>query len=288
MWIDCDDECLLINTEVHRQKFKPSSAIRGSPCASGSATTPTTTSRCAARSSRSSAASRRATTSTSSPMRYFGRAVRRRHDRERARHPAHPAAWHTDRTPWARAQGVRFGVGLWCLQSTTLTPRGHVRAYREFLDDVRLADELGYHSLWLSEHHFYYDGYCPALLTAAAAALAVSTRCTSAPGCCSPRTNGRSASPPPPPRSAALRRSPRRRARTRLPRRRVRRQGGAPPRTRAATRGARSTSSKRTLRPARSASGSAPTPPAGVARAGALGLGHPALRCTAAAASCAP
>ena len=22
MWIDCDDECVLINTEVHRQKFK--------------------------------------------------------------------------------------------------------------------------------------------------------------------------------------------------------------------------------------------------------------------------
>ena len=22
MWIDCDDDCLLINTEVHRQKFK--------------------------------------------------------------------------------------------------------------------------------------------------------------------------------------------------------------------------------------------------------------------------
>jgi PPOX class probable F420-dependent enzyme len=22
MWVDCDDECVLINTEVHRQKFK--------------------------------------------------------------------------------------------------------------------------------------------------------------------------------------------------------------------------------------------------------------------------
>jgi alkanesulfonate monooxygenase SsuD/methylene tetrahydromethanopterin reductase-like flavin-dependent oxidoreductase (luciferase family) len=68
---------------------------------------------------------------------------------------------------------MRFGVGLWCLQSTSSTPRGHVRAYREFLDDARLADDLGYHSLWLSEHHFFYDGYCPALLPAAAAGLAV-------------------------------------------------------------------------------------------------------------------
>jgi alkanesulfonate monooxygenase SsuD/methylene tetrahydromethanopterin reductase-like flavin-dependent oxidoreductase (luciferase family) len=71
---------------------------------------------------------------------------------------------------------MRFGVGLWCLQSTWSTPRGHVRAYRELLDDARLADRLGFHSLWLSEHHFYYDGYCPALLTAAAAALSVTAR----------------------------------------------------------------------------------------------------------------
>lgn len=71
---------------------------------------------------------------------------------------------------------MRFGVGLWCLQSTAATPRGHVRAYREYLEDVALADDLGYDSLWLSEHHFYYDGYCPSLLTAAAAALAVTRR----------------------------------------------------------------------------------------------------------------
>lgn len=51
-----------------------------------------------------------------------------------------------------------------------------MRAYREYLEDARVADELGYESLWLSEHHFYYDGYCPALLTAAAAGLAVTER----------------------------------------------------------------------------------------------------------------
>lgn len=71
---------------------------------------------------------------------------------------------------------MRFGVGLWCLQATASTPRSHVRAYRELLDAARLTDELGYHSLWLSEHHFYYDGYCPALLTAASAALSVTER----------------------------------------------------------------------------------------------------------------
>jgi PPOX class probable F420-dependent enzyme len=28
MWVDCDDECLLINTEVHRQKF---TSVQGDP-----------------------------------------------------------------------------------------------------------------------------------------------------------------------------------------------------------------------------------------------------------------
>lgn len=54
---------------------------------------------------------------------------------------------------------MRFGLGLWCLQSTALAPRHHVHAYRELLEDARLAERLGYDSVWLSEHHFFYDGY---------------------------------------------------------------------------------------------------------------------------------
>jgi alkanesulfonate monooxygenase SsuD/methylene tetrahydromethanopterin reductase-like flavin-dependent oxidoreductase (luciferase family) len=71
---------------------------------------------------------------------------------------------------------VRFGAGLWCLQTTASAPRHGVRAYRDFLDDVRLLDQLGYHSAWLSEHHFFYDGYCPQPLPVAGAALAVTER----------------------------------------------------------------------------------------------------------------
>jgi alkanesulfonate monooxygenase SsuD/methylene tetrahydromethanopterin reductase-like flavin-dependent oxidoreductase (luciferase family) len=37
-------------------------------------------------------------------------------------------------------------------------------------------EELGYDELWLSEHHFFYDGYCPALLPAAASVLSVTER----------------------------------------------------------------------------------------------------------------
>jgi alkanesulfonate monooxygenase SsuD/methylene tetrahydromethanopterin reductase-like flavin-dependent oxidoreductase (luciferase family) len=71
---------------------------------------------------------------------------------------------------------VRIGIGLWCLQSTATAPRSFTAAYRDLLDDARLADRVGIDSLWLSEHHRYYDGYCPALLPAAGAALAVTER----------------------------------------------------------------------------------------------------------------
>ncbi|MGI9594719.1 MAG: LLM class flavin-dependent oxidoreductase [Acidimicrobiales bacterium] len=71
---------------------------------------------------------------------------------------------------------MKIGIGLWCVQSTATAPRAFTGAYRELLDDARLAEQVGIHSLWLSEHHGYYDGYCPALLPAAAAALASTER----------------------------------------------------------------------------------------------------------------
>jgi alkanesulfonate monooxygenase SsuD/methylene tetrahydromethanopterin reductase-like flavin-dependent oxidoreductase (luciferase family) len=39
-----------------------------------------------------------------------------------------------------------------------------------------LMETLGFDELWLSEHHFFYDGYCPALLPAAASVLSVTER----------------------------------------------------------------------------------------------------------------
>lgn len=71
---------------------------------------------------------------------------------------------------------MRFGAGLWCLQTTATMPRHPARAYEELLEDAQLLDELGYDSLWLSEHHFFYDGYCPSLPTAAASVLATTER----------------------------------------------------------------------------------------------------------------
>lgn len=68
---------------------------------------------------------------------------------------------------------MRIGIGLWCLQSTATVPRPFTALYQELLEDARLAESVGIDSLWLSEHHHYYDGYCPALLPAASAALSV-------------------------------------------------------------------------------------------------------------------
>lgn len=63
------------------------------------------------------------------------------------------------------------GVGLWTGQSTALAPMHHSEAYRQVLEDARVAEDCGFDSFWMSEHHFYYDGYCPSLLTVAGAVL---------------------------------------------------------------------------------------------------------------------
>ena len=71
---------------------------------------------------------------------------------------------------------MRIGIGLWCLQSSTLAPRPFAALYDELCEDAQRAERAGIDSLWLSEHHGFYDGYCPALLPGASAALAATTR----------------------------------------------------------------------------------------------------------------
>ena len=71
---------------------------------------------------------------------------------------------------------MRFGVGLFGLQCTAMQPRHWAGAYRDMRELAVLIERLGYDELWLSEHHFFYDGYCPALLPAAASVLAVTDR----------------------------------------------------------------------------------------------------------------
>ena len=71
---------------------------------------------------------------------------------------------------------MRFGVGLFSLQCTAMQPAHWAGAYRDMREYATMMEELGYDELWLSEHHFFYDGYCPALLPAAASVLSVTER----------------------------------------------------------------------------------------------------------------
>jgi alkanesulfonate monooxygenase SsuD/methylene tetrahydromethanopterin reductase-like flavin-dependent oxidoreductase (luciferase family) len=52
---------------------------------------------------------------------------------------------------------------------------GWQQLYNESLDQASWAEELGFHSVWLSEHHFTDDGYMPSI-PSALAAIAARTR----------------------------------------------------------------------------------------------------------------
>ncbi len=71
---------------------------------------------------------------------------------------------------------MRLGLGIYSMQSVPQRPDHHVKLYRDLLDDAELAESLGFDSIWLSEHHFWFDGYCPADLVAAGAVLGRTSR----------------------------------------------------------------------------------------------------------------
>jgi probable F420-dependent oxidoreductase len=71
---------------------------------------------------------------------------------------------------------LEIGVGLWTMQSTASVPASMPLLYRRFVEDARRIEGLGFHSMWLAEHRFWYDGWCPSPFTAIAAAAAVTER----------------------------------------------------------------------------------------------------------------
>jgi alkanesulfonate monooxygenase SsuD/methylene tetrahydromethanopterin reductase-like flavin-dependent oxidoreductase (luciferase family) len=70
---------------------------------------------------------------------------------------------------------IDVGVGLWTMRSTAGRPAAGAALYRDLAGDARLAEALGFHSLWTAEHHFWYDGWCPAPVSAAAVVLGATT-----------------------------------------------------------------------------------------------------------------
>lgn len=70
---------------------------------------------------------------------------------------------------------MEIGVGLWAMQSTAHHPANHAASHVAIAEDARLAESLGFASLWVAEHRFWYDGWTPAPLVSAAAAAAATT-----------------------------------------------------------------------------------------------------------------
>jgi alkanesulfonate monooxygenase SsuD/methylene tetrahydromethanopterin reductase-like flavin-dependent oxidoreductase (luciferase family) len=72
---------------------------------------------------------------------------------------------------------VRFGYQL-DFRNPPASERSFATLYRDSLEQVELAEALGFDSIWLTEHHFTDDGYLPAMLPAAAAIAARTKRVT--------------------------------------------------------------------------------------------------------------
>ena len=66
---------------------------------------------------------------------------------------------------------MNFGV-LLAFRNPPQWRRSFVDIYREHLDQAVAAEDLGYDTVWLTEHHFWEDGWAPSLLPIAAAIAA--------------------------------------------------------------------------------------------------------------------
>jgi alkanesulfonate monooxygenase SsuD/methylene tetrahydromethanopterin reductase-like flavin-dependent oxidoreductase (luciferase family) len=70
---------------------------------------------------------------------------------------------------------VRFG--LWYdFRNPPAWPRPLESFYRESLDQIAWAEELGFDSIWVTEHHFVEDGYTPSPLVMLGAVAARTSR----------------------------------------------------------------------------------------------------------------
>lgn len=59
---------------------------------------------------------------------------------------------------------MKFGV-IYDFRNPRQWRRPYPELYREILDQIVRAKELGYDNVWFAEHHFADDGYNPSPLT---------------------------------------------------------------------------------------------------------------------------
>ena len=71
---------------------------------------------------------------------------------------------------------MKFGIGLFGMQTHPELPYSHPELYNNALDQVKLAEEANFDSAWISEHHFLEDGYCPSPAVLAGAMAAVTSK----------------------------------------------------------------------------------------------------------------
>ncbi|MCI0453580.1 MAG: LLM class flavin-dependent oxidoreductase [Candidatus Dadabacteria bacterium] len=71
---------------------------------------------------------------------------------------------------------MKFGIGLFSMQTHPENPYSHAELYRNTIEQVKLAEEFNFDSAWISEHHFLEDGYCPSPLVTASAIASVTKR----------------------------------------------------------------------------------------------------------------
>jgi probable F420-dependent oxidoreductase len=71
---------------------------------------------------------------------------------------------------------VSFGVGQFTLQLPPWDPRDHAQLYADTIELAGTAEDAGFDSFWLAEHHGSEDGYMPSLLPFLAAVASRTTR----------------------------------------------------------------------------------------------------------------
>lgn len=69
---------------------------------------------------------------------------------------------------------MKFGV-MYDFRNPRAWARPYPELYQNLIDQIVRIEELGFDNVWLTEHHFFEDGYNPALLPTAAA-IAARTR----------------------------------------------------------------------------------------------------------------